>query len=244
MIRLILIVIYLVFFGIFSLIALPLLALLGKFKPLTRNKIAFKIVTDTFRVIRFLAGAKVTVIGKERIPEDSAVLYIGNHRGFFDIIILYTLVPGLTGFVSKEEIKKVPILNLWMVYMNCLFLNRKDVREGLKTILEGIEKMKSGISMCIFPEGTRSRGESEVDMLPFKEGSFKLAEKSGCPIVPVALRNTANCFEKQFPRVRKTHVTVEFGEPIYMNELEKEDKKFIGAYTRDRIIDMLKAGQE
>ena len=244
MIRLILIVIYLVFFGIFSLIALPLLALLGKFKPLTRNKIAFKIVTDTFRVIRFLAGAKVTVIGKERIPEDSAVLYIGNHRGFFDIIILYTLVPGLTGFVSKEEIKKVPILNLWMVYMNCLFLNRKDVREGLKTILEGIEKMKSGISMCIFPEGTRSKGESEIDMLPFKEGSFKLAEKSGCPIVPVALRNTANCLEKQFPRIRKTYVTVEFGEPIYMNELEKEDKKFIGAYTRNRIIDMLKAGQE
>ena len=244
MIRLILIVIYLVFFGIFSLIALPLLALLGKFKPLTRSKIAFKIVTDTFRVIRFLAGAKVTVIGKERIPEDSAVLYIGNHRGFFDIIILYTLVPGLTGFVSKEEIKKVPILNLWMVYMNCLFLNRKDVREGLKTILEGIEKMKSGISMCIFPEGTRSKGESEIDMLPFKEGSFKLAEKSGCPIVPVALRNTANCLEKQFPRIRKTYVTVEFGEPIYMNELEKEDKKFIGAYTRNRIIDMLKAGQE
>ncbi len=244
MIRLILIVIFLAFFAIFSLIALPLLAILGKFKPLTRNKIAFKVVTNTFRIIRFLAGAKVTVIGKERIPEDSAVLYIGNHRGFFDIIILYTLVPGLTGFVAKEEIKKVPILNLWMVYMNCLFLNRKDVREGLKTILEGIEKMKSGISMCIFPEGTRSKGESEVDMLPFKEGSFKLAEKSGCPIVPVALRNTANCLEKQFPRIRKTHVTVEFGEPIYMNELEKEDKKFIGAYTRNRIIDMLKAGQE
>lgn len=244
MIRLILIVIFLVFFVIFSLIALPLLTLLGKFKPLTRNKIAFKIVTNTFRIIRFLAGAKVTVIGKERIPEDSAVLYIGNHRGFFDIIILYTLVPGLTGFVAKEEIKKVPILNLWMVYMNCLFLNRKDVREGLKTILEGIEKMKSGISMCIFPEGTRSKGESEVDMLPFKEGSFKLAEKSGCPIVPIALRNTANCLEKQFPRIRKAHVTVEFGEPIYMNELEKEDKKFIGAYTRNRIIDMLKAGQE
>ena len=241
MIRLILIVIYLVFFGVFSLIALPLLALLGKFKPLTRDKLAFRFVTDTFRVIRFLAGAKVTVIGKERIPDDSAVLYIGNHRGFFDIIILYTLVPGLTGFVAKEEIKKVPILNLWMVYMNCLFLNRKDVREGLKTILEGIEKMKSGISMCIFPEGTRSKGESEVDMLPFKEGSFKLAEKSGCPIVPVALRNTANCLEKQFPRIHKTHVTVEFGEPIYMNELEKEDKKFIGAYTRNIIIDMLKS---
>lgn len=244
MIRFIMIIIFLVFFVLYSLIALPILALIGKFNPITRNKIAFKAVINTFRGILFFAGTKITVIGKERIPKDSAVLYIGNHRGFFDIIILYTLVPGLTGFVAKQEIKKVPILNLWMVYMNCLFLNRNDVREGLKTILEGIEKMKDGISMCIFPEGTRSRGESEVDMLPFKEGSFKLAEKSGCPIVPIALRNTANCFEKQFPKVRKTHVTVEFGEPIYMNELEKEDKKFIGAYTRDKIIDMLKAEQE
>lgn len=243
MIRLIIIIIFLVFFAIFSLISLPLLALLGKFKPLTRNKIAFKIVTNTFRIIRFFAGVKVTVTGKEQIPTDSAVLYVGNHRGFFDIIILYTLVPGLTGFVAKEEIKKVPLLNLWMVYMNCLFLNRSDIREGLKTILEGIDKMKNGISMCIFPEGTRSRGESELDMLPFKEGSFKLAEKSGCPIVPIAIKGTANCLEKQFPRIKRANVSVEFGEPIYMNELDKEAKKFVGIYTRDKIIGMLKAEQ-
>lgn len=244
MIRLIMIIIFLIFYAIFSLIALPLLALLGRFKTQARDRAAFKIVTNAFRIILFLAGTRLNVIGKERIPKDSSVLYIGNHRGFFDIVILYTLVPGLTGFVAKQEIKKVPILNLWMTYMNCLFLNRDDIREGLKTILEGIEKMKTGISMCIFPEGTRSRGESETDMLPFKEGSFKLAEKSGCPIVPIAMRNTANCLEKQFPRIRRANVTVEFGEPIYMSGLEKEEKKFIGAYTRDRIIEMLKSEQE
>lgn len=244
MIRLIMIIIFLIFYAIFSLIALPLLALLGRFKPQVRDRAAFRIVTDAFRIILFLAGTRLNVIGKERIPKDSAVLYVGNHRGFFDTVILYTLVPKLTGFVAKQEIKKVPILNLWMEYMNCLFLNREDIREGLKTILAGIEKMKTGISMCIFPEGTRSRGDSETDMLPFKEGSFKLAEKSGCPIVPVALRNTADCLEKQFPRIRKANVTVEFGEPIYMSGLEKEEKKFIGAYTRDRIIEMLKSVQE
>lgn len=243
MIRLIMIIIFLIFYAIFSLIALPLLALLGRFKPQARDRAAFKVVTNAFRIILFLAGTRLNVIGKERIPKDSAVLYIGNHRGFFDIVILYTLVPGLTGFVAKQEIKKVPILKLWMMYMNCLFLNRGDIREGLKTILEGIEKMKTGISMCIFPEGTRSRGESETDMLPFKEGSFKLAEKTGCPIVPIAMRNTADCLEKQFPRIRRANVTVEFGEPIYMSGLEKEEKKFIGAYTRDRIIEMLKSEQ-
>lgn len=71
-----------------------------------------------------------------------------------------------------------------MRYLHCLFLDRKDIKQGLKTILTAIEKIKSGISICIFPEGTRNKNKDELELLPFHEGSFKIASKSGCAIHP------------------------------------------------------------
>lgn len=98
--------------------------------------------------------------GLENIPTDRAVLYVGNHRSYFDIVMGYMTVPRLTGFIAKKEMIKIPLLNRWMDRMNCLFLDRSNIKEGLKTILAGIEKIKGGISMWIFPEGTRNPGEN------------------------------------------------------------------------------------
>ena len=128
----------------------------------------------------------------------------------------------------------IPLLGIWMKHLHCLFLDRKDIKQGLKTILTAIEKAKSGISICIFPEGTRNKGEAK-ELLPFHEGSFKVAEKAGVPIVPMTLVNTAAIFENQFPRIKKTTVIIEYGKPIYMNELEKEERKHIGAHVRELI---------
>ena len=114
------------------------------------------------------------------------------------------------------------------------------VSEGMKTILLAIEEMKNGISICIFPEGTRNRNESELDLLPFHEGSFKIATKAGCPIVPIAIHNSAGIFEAQFPKMRPAKVIVEYGEPIYPDKLDKEEKRHIGAYTQNVILEMLK----
>ena len=77
--------------------------------------------------------------------------YGGNHRSYFDILVGYMTVPGLTGFVAKKEMLKIPLLRTWMQRVNCLFLDRVDIKEGLKTILEGIEKMNAGVSIWIFP---------------------------------------------------------------------------------------------
>ena len=132
---------------------------------------------------------------------------------------------------------KVPLLNIWMKRLYCLFLDRTDMKKGLKTILTGIDQIKAGISMCIFPEGTRNKTDDL--MLPFKEGSFKIAEKSGCPIIPMAITNSADVLEAHMPRVKKAHVIVEYGKPIYPNELDKEQKKKIGAYCQDVIAEML-----
>lgn len=195
-----------------------------------------KFVRGVFRDVLFIAGVKTTVIGAENIPEDQAVLYVGNHRGYFDILIPYAYFKTPTGFIAKKEIEKVPILRTWMRYLHCLFLDRSSAKEGLKTILAGIENVKNGYSEVIFPEGTRAKTD---EMLPFKEGSLKIAEKSGCMIIPMAQCNTSAAFEDHMPFFKKTHTVLEFGKPIILSELAPEDKKFAGAYTQKIIQEML-----
>lgn len=239
MIRVCLIAVILILFLIFSIPFLFWMRCMKKKQPEKQQRWSLHIVQKMFRFFLWIGGVKVTVKGRERIPE-GAVLYVGNHRSFFDILVGYTTVPDLTGFVAKKEMEKYPLLSDWMRDVNCLFLDRENLKEGLKTILTGIEKVKSGISIWIFPEGTRSRQEDELELLPFKEGSLKIAEKSGCAVVPVAITGTADIFEKHLPFVRSGRVTIEYGEPFYIKELPAEERKHAGAYTRERIIEMLK----
>lgn len=230
----------LLFIVIFLIVGIPILAVewvISKFNPYAADISQLRIVQWAFNVILFIAGTKVTVIGEENIPADEAVLYIGNHKSFFDIVITYARCKRLTGYVSKLSMKKVPLLSVWMMRLHCLFLNRDDIKEGLKTILAGIENIKNGISMCIFPEGTRNT--TDALMLPFKEGSFKMAEKTGCAIIPMAITNSAEIFENHLPKLKRTHVILEYGKPIYPNELDKETRKKLGAHCQRIIQEML-----
>ena len=102
-----------------------------------------------------------------------------------------------------------------------------------------VDYVKNGISICIFPEGTRNNGE-ELSMLPFRDGALKIAEKTGCAIIPISMNNTADIFEAHFPRVKKVHVVIEYGKPIYPKELDKETRKHLGIYCHDLIQDTIK----
>lgn len=230
MIRLIIVLLFLVVFLIVSLPIILVEWIIGHFNPDLKARSSLAIVQWAFRVIIFLCGTKLTIIGEERIPKDEAVLYVGNHRSFFDTVITYARVPGLTGYVSKKEMLKVPVLSIWMRILNCEFLDRDDIKAGLKVILSCIDKVKAGISICIFPEGTRCKVNDTF--LPFKEGSFKIATKTGCAVVPMAIINTADIFEDHFPKIRKTHVIIEYCEPIYPGDLDKDTLKHIGAHVQ------------
>lgn len=234
--RTFLVVLALVVFCIVTLPVYFILWIIGRFNPRLKTKISQIIVAWGFRFVLVFAGTKRTVLGLENVPKDEAVLYAANHRGFADIPMGYITVPTLTGFVAKKEIAKVPIFSWWMKNLNCLFLDRDDLKAGLKTILQGVEYMKQGYSMFIMPEGTRSQSD---EMLPFKEGSLKMAEKTGCAIIPVAITNSDAVFEKQFPWVKKAHVIIHYGKPIYPNEVPKETKKALGAHVREVIAGML-----
>ena len=240
MIRFILVAATVILFLILSIPVILVEYLIGKKNRRLRDVSSLAIIQGVFRFILWMSGVKITVKGKENIPADQAVLYVGNHRSYFDILVGYVTVPGLTGFVAKKEMEKIPLLSTWMKLVNCLFLDRENLKEGLKTILAGIDQVKHGVSVWIFPEGTRNEEENLLNMLPFKEGSLKIAEKSGCPVVPVAITGTAEIFEQHFPKIRPSHVTMEFGKPYLTKELAPEFKKFPGAYTEEQIKVMLR----
>lgn len=234
MIRFIIAATFLVLILLFSYILFFVEWIIGKINKRAKDISSLRFVQWAFRVILRIGGVKITVIGKENMPKEAA-LYVGNHRSFFDILISYIQCENLTGFIAKDSINKIPSLRVWMRYLYCLFLNRDDLKEGLKVILQAIEYVKQGVSIFVFPEGTRNKGE-ELSMLPFKEGTFKIALKTGCPIVPVSINNSAEIFENHMPKMRKTHVILEYGKPIYPKDLTRDEQKVIGA-TCQKIIE-------
>lgn len=241
MIRFICVAIVLMLYLVLGIPVLGVEWLIRKFSRRTADVSSLRLVQWVFRLMLRISGVEVTVIGEENVP-DEPVLFIGNHRSYFDILITYSRCRHLTGYIAKKEMLRYPLLRDWMKRLYCLFLDRSTPKEGLKTILKAIEYVKEGISVCIFPEGTRNDGE-ELSMLPFHDGSFKIAEKTGCAIIPMSLNNTHAIFEQQFPRIKKTHVVLEYGKPIYPGSLDKETKKHLGQYCQNIIQETINKNQ-
>ena len=235
--RTILDVIFLVLFLIISLPIQGVLWIIRKFHRNAADMASLHIVNWAFKVIAFFAGVKPEIKGLENVPNDQPILYVGNHLGFFDVILTYPLMKRRTGYISKKEFEKIPSLSTWMKRLYCLFLDRENPKEGLKTILTAIDYIKEGISIFVFPEGTRSR---DGELHEFKAGAFKMATKTNCPIIPVAITGTNAVFEDHFPWIRKGPVQITFGEPIILDSLDAEDKKHISEYTHGVVAEMLK----
>ncbi|MDY2789976.1 MAG: lysophospholipid acyltransferase family protein [Lachnospiraceae bacterium] len=196
------------------------------------------IVRQKFKGVLKLSGTKIVAKGTEHIPDTSA-LYVGNHRSYFDILTTHVTINRPVGYIAKSEMLKIPFLNHWMNNIGCLFLDRKDNKQALKTILAGVKLLKNDtVSLYIFPEGTRGHGE---EMAPFKKGSFKMAEKSGRPIVPIGIVNSDNIFENNgaFRKIRPATVYLNIGEPIYFDTLSEDQQKHIDVYVQGIVKDLI-----
>lgn len=174
MIRFILVCIVVIGYLILSIPILLVEWIIGRFSPEKKDISSLRIIQAVFRFILKITGAKITVIGEENVPKDTPVLYIGNHRSYFDILLTYSRCPIRTGYIAKKEMEKIPLLSTWMRYLHCLFLDRKDIKQGLKTILTAVDKVKSGISICI----SRKEPETEIKMSWTCFPSMKEALKS------------------------------------------------------------------
>jgi 1-acyl-sn-glycerol-3-phosphate acyltransferase len=239
--RTILAVLFVVLFLLIGSVILGIEWIIGKKNRYHADMVALRMVQWAFRVILFISGVKMEVKGHEHVPKDEAVLYVGNHRSIFDIITTYSICPGLTGYIAKNSVEKIPLLNFFMKRLYCLFIDRDDMKQSLKVILKAIDQVKAGISICIFPEGTRNKDcKDPLSLLPFKEGSLKIAQKTGCKVIPMAIFGTDEVFENHIPWIHSQKVTIIYGEPIILDELEGEDKKHPGAYCQKVVAEMLK----
>lgn len=159
-----------------------------------RDIIVAKGVGSWARALINMAGGNIVVTGEENVPANGAVVFVSNHQSNFDVPILLGCIQKQKSFIAKIEMLKMPLIRSWMKLMQCGFMDRNDMRQSIRTINEAVETIKQGYSMVIFPEGTRSKGDQLGD---FKAGSFKLAIKSGVPIIPVTIDGSWHLLEEK-----------------------------------------------
>ena len=201
-------------------------------KYLTKS---YKLYSDT---IFKSSKSDLIIEGTDKINLDDTYLVTSNHLGIADIAAIVKAFPKIINFVGKKEISGIPIFSDWMRISGCVFMDRSNVRESISQVNEGIKVLKSGMSMCVYPEGTRSvTGE----IGEFKKGSFRLAIKSGAKILPTVLVGTRSVYEDNKNRIKKGKIRVVFLDPIDIKDLSDEELNNIHNIVRDRIEKVYKS---
>ena len=226
---------------------IPIAVLLGLTSLMGLRKISSELMYKAVKILSlfiiFCTGFKLTIRGAENIPPrgKTGLCFVCNHSGILDILLLFIAAGRPFGFISKKEIMYVPFINLWLVLLGGIFMDRNSPRKSLDAINRGVEKIKKGHSMAIFPEGTRSRGQG---LLPFKTGSFNLATASGADIVPVALTGSYEAFEKT-KWVYPGPVYVSFGKAIKTLKADGgKNRQYFSDLARAEITGLLKLQED
>lgn len=189
----------------------------------TTNQIAYNFFKYT--------KSTVHVEGLENIPE-GPVLFVGNHQSNLDIPVIMYYINRPKGFIAKQELEKIPLQNKWMRFTESIFIDRSNPKKAMSGILRGIDLLKKGYSMVVFPEGTRSKSSK---MASFKAGSFKLATKSKVPIVPFTIDGAYNIMEANKNIIKPAHVDLYVHPPIYTDNLTREEQANLHNVVEDIV---------
>lgn len=166
-----------------------------------------------------MADVNFVVKGKELVPENEPIIYTPNHASMFDIPAVFLNAPTMPMFIAKKELSMFPFLKQWMSVLDCVFVDRKKKNGSRSSLHDAIEMVKSGRSLVIFPEGTRSKNG---EMAEFKGGAMKIAMESGAKVVPVLIEGSRARLEET-GNITSGTVYVTFLSPIETKGLEKED---------------------
>lgn len=177
------------------------------------------------------AGVEVVLTGEENLPEEN-VLFVSNHQSNFDIPVMMVYLKKPKGFIAKKSISNYPLINRYMKVMKCLFIDRTNIKEAGKVILNGIQILKNGHSLIIFPEGTRAKCSTVGE---FKNGAFKLATKSKVKIVPISINGTYRAMEDHGIKISPATVRMHIHKPIDTTTLTKEEEANLPETLREQI---------
>ncbi len=190
------------------------------------------------RGILKVTGVTLTVEGLENIPKEGPCVFVGNHRSYYDIPLLLASLDKPHGILAKEELGKIPLLNRWMKLLGCVFVQRDDLRASVRALNDATAIVESGRSFVIFPEGTRYKGE-EGGVGEFKSGAFRIAVKTGAPVVPVALTGARALFENNGNRCHPGRVHICILPPIQTAGMSKAEQKQLPEAVRQTILAQL-----
>ena len=190
------------------------------------------------RGILKVTGVFLSVEGLENIPKDTACVFVGNHRSYYDIPLLLASLDKPHGILAKEELEKIPLLNRWMKLLGCVFVKRDDIRASVKALNDATAIVESGRSFVIFPEGTRYKGE-EGGAGEFKAGAFRIAIKTGVPVVPVAISGARGLFEGHGLRATPGDIRVRILPAIQTAGMSKAEQKQLPDAVRQTILAQL-----
>ena len=190
-------------------------------------------------VRRACKGGRVTIDahGAENLPTDQSYIMYPNHQGMFDVLAILDACDAYISVVSKIEVKNVQFLKQVFEIIKAQFMDRSDVRQSMKVIMDVGKEVKNGRNFLIFPEGTRSRNGNQVG--EFKGGSFKSATMAKCPIVPVAIINSFVPFDSH--SIEPVTVQVHFLKPIPYEEYKDMKTTEIAEMVRTQIVETIEA---
>ena len=189
------------------------------------------------KAILYVCGVKLRVRGFENLDQAKPRIYICNHQSYFDILTLLAGLPVNFKFILKKELMNIPILGPTLGKVGYISIDRSDIRAAAKSIHHAVEKIKNGMSVLIFPEGTRSK---DGRVQSFKKGGFHLALRSGSDIVPIAISGSRNIVPKGSLRIKKGAITMSIGIPISVKDYSKSEIDSLIARSRDAIIYQIK----
>jgi 1-acyl-sn-glycerol-3-phosphate acyltransferase len=201
------------------------------------RKVHFYAAVPWAKLILWSCGIKVTAEGNENIDPSVSRIYMTNHQSYFDIFALLANIPVHFKFILKKELMRIPLFGSAMRKAGYIGVERDDPKEAILSMRNAGEKLKSGASLVVFPEGTRS-----VDgrLLPFKRGAFNLAIKSGCDIVPLAICNSYLIVPKGSLIINRGGFKIAIGKPIPTDRYTKKDIFRLMDKVRDAILILLR----
>jgi 1-acyl-sn-glycerol-3-phosphate acyltransferase len=180
-------------------------------------------------------GVRLAVRRAAELDPGASYVYLANHQSLFDIPAVLLAVQGRFRMVAKQSLFRIPIFGWALAAAGFVSVDRADKASARQSFAAAEQRLRSGGSIMLFPEGTRSNGDT---LLPFKRGGFLLALRTGLPIVPVGIRGTRAVQAPRQRSIRPGTVEVRFGAPIAVTDYGIRRKRQLIAEVRRRLAEL------
>ncbi|MBV1708936.1 MAG: 1-acyl-sn-glycerol-3-phosphate acyltransferase [Erysipelothrix sp.] len=200
-------------------------------------KVRFELAKAWSSMLIRMSNSKLVVEGEQNIPLQDGMLFVVNHQGSLDGFVLLAASPVPISAVGKIESEKIPFMNVWYRNMDVIMFDRGSVKDSLAMVKKLTERLSMGHNMVIFPEGTRSYGNT---MGEFKAGSLKAAINAKVPVVPVALIDSYKALDD--PKAKKVVIKARYLQPIHHEEYQSLTIQQFADEVRIRIQTELEKG--